>query len=133
MTLHEMIPTGAATEAAVLEVGQPGWTEVCPVERITADTGVAALLGTEQVAVFRLTDGRLFAVANRDPVSGANVVARGIVGDCAGRPFVASPLYKQRFDLVTGECLDDAGLRLPTWPVREVDGVVLVATRPALR
>lgn len=132
MTVHEMIPAGVAADDAVLE-GEPAWSEVCPVERITADTGVAALFGTEQVAVFRLADGRLFAVANRDPASGADVLARGIVGDSAGRPFVASPLYKQRFDLATGDCLDDPGLRLSTWPVRQVGGVVLVGSPRGLR
>jgi nitrite reductase (NADH) small subunit len=39
---------------------------------------------------------------------------------------VASPVYKQAFDLRTGQCLDDAEVVLATFPVRVVDGRVLV-------
>jgi nitrite reductase (NADH) small subunit len=34
---------------------------------------------------------------------------------------VASPLYKQHFDLATGECLEDADVALPVYAV-QVDG-----------
>ena len=42
-------------------------------------------------------------------------MARGIVGIARGRPSptVASPMYKQVFDLATGECLDEPGARVP--------------------
>ncbi len=50
---------------------------------------------------------QLHAVDNVDPFSGASVLSRGIVGDAGGVPTVASPVYKQRFDLRTGRCLDD--------------------------
>ena len=44
------------------------------------------------------------------PFSDANVMSRGIVGS-PGRPAdtVASPMYKQVFDLATGACLDAPG------------------------
>ena len=52
-------------------------------------------------------------------------MARGIVGSVGGgesyRDTVASPMYKQVFDLVTGECLTEPGERLPVWPVRVVE------------
>ncbi|MFD2122434.1 nitrite reductase (NAD(P)H) small subunit, partial [Streptomyces cirratus] len=35
-----------------------------------------------------------------------------------GRPFVASPLLKQRFDLESGRCLDDDAVAVRTYPVR---------------
>ncbi|THA26563.1 hypothetical protein E4198_19470 [Streptomyces sp. RKND-216] len=41
-----------------------------------------------------------------------------MTGSDAGRPFVASPLLKQRFDLATGRCLDDADVSVPVHPVR---------------
>ena len=34
------------------------------------------------------------------------------------------PLHKQRFDLRTGRCLDDASVAVATWPAAIVDGVV---------
>ena len=112
-------------------IGDPGWTLVCPLEGILPETGACALVGDRQVAVFRLLDGSLRALDNRDPCSGANVLARGIVGDADGLPVVFSPLFKDRFDLVTGACLDHTGVRVGTHPVRVVDGMVEVASAVA--
>ena len=39
---------------------------------------------------------------------------------------VASPIYKQSFDLRTGRCLDDPSVSVRTFPVRVSDGRVLV-------
>lgn len=103
------------------------WTPVCRLERILPDTGVAALVEGEQVAVFRLADGSVHAVANRDPFSAANVLSRGIVGDDRGVAKVASPVYKQSFALATGACLDDPSVTLPVYAVRVADGLVEVA------
>lgn len=94
------------------------WVEVCSLEQLTPDRGVAALVGGEQVAVFHLSTGEVFALGNRDPFSGANVLSRGIVGDAGGVPVVASPVYKQRFDLRTGVCVDDEAVAVPIFPVR---------------
>jgi nitrite reductase (NADH) small subunit len=79
------------------------------------------------VAVFLLRTGELFAIDNVDPCSGANVLSRGLVGEAAGVPTVASPMYKQRFDLRTGCCLDDADRRVGVHQARIVDGVIEVA------
>ena len=68
------------------------WTRVCALEEIVPDTGVCALVGMHQVAVFRLGEDQVFAIGNHDPFSRANVLSRGIVGDRSGRPKVASPI-----------------------------------------
>jgi nitrite reductase (NADH) small subunit len=99
---------------------------ICPYDRLPVDRGVAALVDGAQVAVFRTSCGTLHAVSNFDPFSGAMVVARGIVGSRGDRITVASPVYKQSFDLTTGECLDDPAVRLEVHPVRVRDGVVEV-------
>lgn len=101
--------------------------QICPWDRLPVERGVAALVDGEQVAVFRTADGALHAVSNLDPFSGAMVISRGIVGSCGDRPTVASPLYKQVFDLGTGECLADPQVRLGIYPARVRDGVVEVA------
>ena len=80
--------------------------KVCRLDEIVPDTGVCALIGGEQVAVFRIGES-VFAIGNRDPFSGANVLSRGIVGDLQGELVVASPVYKQHFSLLTGRCLED--------------------------
>ena len=100
------------------------WEPVCTIDRLTPDRGVAALVHGQQVAVFLLATGELFAVDNRDPFSGANVMSRGLVGEVDGAPTVASPVYKQRFDLRTGRCLDDDSVQIGSWKARKGGGVV---------
>jgi nitrite reductase (NADH) small subunit len=95
------------------------WFTVCDLSRLTPGRGVAALLPDgRQVAVFRDRLDRLYAIDNRDPFGGAAVLSRGLTGTHRGRPFVASPLLKQRFDLVTGQCLDDERVRVTAYAVR---------------
>jgi nitrite reductase (NADH) small subunit len=103
------------------------WIDICAVDDITPDTGVAVLIGELQIAVVRVGGGeRLFAVGNYDPFSRAFVIARGIVGDRGGVPKIASPIFKQSFDLTTGQCLDDASVQLPTYPIQVRDGRVCI-------
>lgn len=99
---------------------------VCEYDVLLPERGVAALLGTVQIALFRTHDGKVFALGNQDPFSGANVMSRGIVGSRGDVPTVASPMFKQVFDLRTGECLDDPEVSLPVYPVEVVDGQVVV-------
>jgi len=106
------------------------WVEVCSYDSIYPDTGVCALVDGRQVAVYRLSDGNLYAVSNFDPFSKANVLSRGIVGDRGGEPKVASPIYKQTFNLWTGVCYEDAGVRLDVYRVRRRSGVVEVSAAP---
>jgi nitrite reductase (NADH) small subunit len=91
---------------------------VCEVGLLEPERGVAALVEGRQIAVFRTFDGSLYAIDNRDPFSGAYVLSRGIVGTRGDAPTVASPMFKQVFDLRTGECLDDDRARVATYPVR---------------
>lgn len=94
--------------------------KVCRLDDIVPDTGVAALVGGEQVAVFRV-DQEIYAIGNRDPYSGANVLSRGIVGDLNGELVVASPVYKQHFSLLTGRCIEDPSVSVPVYQAL-VDG-----------
>lgn len=116
------------------------WQRLCTRADLVPHSGVAAWLETDegpvQVALFYLPGGanppqsaaqnppslaghaqELYAIDHRDPFSGANVIARGIVGDLQGEPVVASPLYKQHFRLTDGQCLEDDSVTLRTWPV----------------
>ncbi len=105
------------------------WVRVCRLEDIVPNTGVGALLGKRQIAVVRVQNAaasEVYAISNFDPFSKAFVLARGIVGDKQGIPKIASPIYKQSFDLRTGVCLDDAQVKVPTFPVRVEEGVVEV-------
>ena len=103
-----------------------GWVVVCRLNDIVPNTGVCALVGGRQVAVFRLDDDSVYALSNHDPFSRANVLSRGIVGDLKGEVVVASPVYKQHFSLATGQCLEDPDVRVPIFPVRLEGGQVWV-------
>lgn len=98
------------------------WRVVCGRNDLVPDSGVVALLGGVQVALFYLPDepggSRVFAVDNRDPRSGANVIGRGLVCNLANQLVVAAPLYKQHFRLEDGVCLETPGERLRVWPAR---------------
>jgi len=107
------------------------WIAICALEDLTPDRGAAAMVSGHQVALFRLSgDDVVYAIAHRDPYSGANVMARGLVGTRGGVPTVASPMYKQIFNLITGESMDDPAVRLDTWKTRVVDGVVEMCQMP---
>jgi nitrite reductase (NADH) small subunit len=104
------------------------WIDVCALDDIPPACGAPALLAGKQIALVRPGDGaEVYALSNYDPFSQAFVIARGIVGDRGGRPKIASPIYKQSFDLQTGVCMDDPTVSLATYPARVVDGRVQVA------
>jgi nitrite reductase (NADH) small subunit len=116
------------------DTGLHGWVPVCALSDLEVERGRAALLGGTQIALFLTRgadgrEGRVYAVSNFDPFSRANVISRGIVGTRQDAPTVASPMFKQVFDLRTGVCLDAQGkepVSLHSWPTAVDDGIVLV-------
>jgi nitrite reductase (NADH) small subunit len=95
------------------------WLALCSLSLLTPGRGAAALLPDgRQAAVFLDRADTLYAIDNRDPFTGAQVLSRGLIGSSAGSPFVASPLLKQRFDLETGRCLDDETVSVTAYEVR---------------
>jgi nitrite reductase (NADH) small subunit len=105
------------------------WVDVCALDDLVPDRGVCALVDGRQIAIFRVSpDGELYALSNYDPFSRANVLSRGIVGSRGDTPKVASPVYKQAFDLRTGVCLDDPSVSVATFQVKVLAGRVHIAT-----
>jgi nitrite reductase (NADH) small subunit len=103
------------------------WTDICAVDDILPSTGVCALVANRHVAVFRLGADQFFAIDNVDPKSGASVLSRGLLGNLGDRTVVASPLYKNHFDLRTGECLEAPEQSVRAHGVRVDAGRVSVA------
>jgi nitrite reductase (NADH) small subunit len=118
--------------AVALELEGAQWDDVCALEDIVPWTGVCALIAGQQVAVVRTGDA-IYAIGNLDPFSKAQVLSRGIVGDRGGIPKIASPIFKQTFDLRTGQCLDNPQVRIPTHEVRVERGRILVHREPRLQ
>lgn len=109
-------------------------TSVCKIDDLIPNTGACALVNGRQVALFRIVtpeEETFYAIGNYDPFSQANVLSRGIVGSAQGQYVVASPIYKQRFNLATGQCLDDESVHLDTWPVHSEDGCIFIESRPS--
>lgn len=107
-----------------------GWTWVCELDDIVPNTGVCALVNEEQVAIFRVGESELYALDNYDPNAHASVLSRGLIGNLGERRVVASPIYKQHFDLRTGECLEAPEYSVRAWPVTLQDGHVLLGQPP---
>jgi nitrite reductase (NADH) small subunit len=98
---------------------------VCELEDLVPERGVAALVEGRQIALFRvMPENEVLAIANRDPFSNANVLARGIVGSVGDTVVVASPMYKQHFDLRAGRSLEDPDITVETFPTRIARGLV---------
>ncbi|MFD4273763.1 nitrite reductase small subunit NirD [Streptomyces cyaneofuscatus] len=117
MTTETLNTTATATVVRVAHAD--GWLTVCDLDRLSPGRGVAVLLPDGgQAALFMDRAGVVRAISNRDPFTGAYVLSRGLLGSAGGRPFVASPLLKQRFDLETGVCLDDEEVSVPVYAVR---------------
>ena len=55
------------------------------------------------------------------------MLSRGILCSLGERLAVASPVLKEHFNLATGQCLEDESVSIATFPVKIVDGNVLVA------
>lgn len=102
---------------------QLDWQPICHRDDLLPGGGVCALVGDHPVAVFYLPghEQSLYAIGNYDPIGRASVMSRGIVGSIGERLVVASPLYKQHFDLATGACLEDDAVAIPVYEVR-LDG-----------
>jgi len=107
------------------------WVPVCALDELVPQRGAAALIGGRQIALFRLMpEDEVLAIANEDPFSEANVMARGIVGSIGDAVVVASPMYKQHFDLRAGRSIEDPDVVVETFPTRVAGGLVEIGVRP---
>lgn len=106
----------------VAERTETNWIDVCGLDELVPHSGVAALLGKRQVALFLVpyAEPSVYAIGNWDPLGHANVLSRGIVGELGGELVVASPLHKQHYRLTDGSCLE-AEVSAGSHPVRVVD------------
>lgn len=97
---------------------QETWLTVCRYEDLPVERGVAALIDDRPVALVRTHDGAVYGIDAVDPKCDAAVLARGLVGDKGGVPALVSPMFKQAYSLLTGECLTEPGPAVPVYPVR---------------
>ena len=104
------------------------WIDICSVDDLQADSGVCALVEDTQVAIFYMPkENSLYAVNNYDPFSKVHVLSRGLIGDIKGEAMVSSPVYKQHFNLKTGQCFEDETVSIETYSVRNENGRIEVS------
>jgi nitrite reductase (NADH) small subunit len=101
-------------------VGERRWISLGSLEKIPLGQGLCFNLDGQEIAVFRQRDGHLFATQNRCPHR-QGPLSEGLIG--AGK--VICPLHTKKFDLATGQ--GPEGMCLKTYPVREVNGEVLLS------
>jgi nitrite reductase (NADH) small subunit len=103
------------------------WINICDDTDLVAGTGICALVGNEQVAIFKTRkEQSIYAIGNYDPIGKANVLSRGILGSIGDELVVASPLYKQHFNLATGQCLEESEVSVKSYPARIEAGKIQV-------
>ena len=103
------------------------WHTICKLDDIIPATGVCALAGSEQVAIFRpRADDQVFAISNIDPFFNASVLSRGLIAEHQEELWVASPLKKQRSRLRDGLCLEDESHSVKHFDTRVKEGAVQI-------
>jgi len=103
------------------------WNKACALNDIYPATGVCALIEGKQVAIFRPRDDeQVYALNNMDPFACMNVLSRGVICEHKDQLWVASPLKKQRFNLVDGSCMENAEVSIDAYQTRVVDGFIEV-------
>ena len=95
------------------------------VDKIAKGQGRTFIVASQEIAIFRQRDGRLFATQSHCPHRNGPL-SDGIVG--AGT--VICPLHAHRFDLATGQGAEKHEC-VKTFPVQEIDGNIVLTLTPA--
>lgn len=95
------------------------WIDICAVDDLQADSGICALVGGQQIAIFYIPkENAVYAIDNYDSFGDVYVLSRGLLGDIKGEPMICSPLYKQHYSLLTGICFEDESVKNKTYAIQ---------------
>lgn len=146
MTMSALIECNAPNMQSPVSVN---WIDVCTTSDLINNSGICALINTsdlqtrqasndepneEQIAIFYIPSSeKVYALSNWDPIGKANVMYRGIVGSIAEEPCIASPLYKQHYSLISGQCFEQADTCLKVFEARIHQGKVQVSQTRTLQ
>ncbi|MCB9633956.1 MAG: nitrite reductase small subunit NirD [Sandaracinus sp.] len=113
-----------------LPILRRSWVPVAQVSDVPVGAGTAFRHGEVQLALHHHESG-WFAIDNRCPHRGEELLSRGLSGDADGEPKVACPMHKRTFSLIDGRGLSDPSLQVATFPTRVEGGTVWVELPPA--
>ena len=95
-----------------------------PVGQVPVGEGRAFVVGNEQVAVFRLREGGMRAVAAVCPHRGGPL-ADGLIDEHV----VVCPLHGHTFDMCSGSEAGGNAMSVRSYPVSAVDGTIRITRR----
>jgi nitrite reductase (NADH) small subunit len=98
------------------------WRDVIAYEELPAGTGKTVRIGALELALFRLTSGKVHAVQNRCPHKDG-VLAEGIVSG----EFVFCPMHDRKIHVPSGEVQKPDDGCVHTYAAKVEDGRVLIA------
>ena len=98
-------------------------TNLGSISRIPVGQGRCYVVGSDEIAVFRQRDGRIFATENRCPHR-QGPLAEGVLGN--GR--IVCPLHAHQFDLNTGAGSEPSEC-VRVLPVQEVAGDIVLSLK----
>lgn len=114
-------------ETLAINTDKHAWHAACRVEDIPEDGGACALIEGKQIAIFNFARrGEWYATDNECPHRQQMALGRGMIGSLGEEPKVACPFHKRTFSLKTGQCLNDDGYQINTFPIKVEQGVVYV-------
>ncbi|MFD1176210.1 nitrite reductase small subunit NirD [Paenibacillus puldeungensis] len=104
MTMNKFFPAGA-------------------LDQFLPQIGRVVEIGGQQIAVFRVSNGGIFAVLNKSPHPKSGPLAEGIVSG----NYLYDPLYDWKIDLTTGQVQAPDNGQVQTFQVKVEDGQVWIA------
>ncbi len=109
-----------------METENAGLLEVGSLDQIAVGQGRCVMAGSRSIAIFRLRDGRVFALDNQCPHR-AGPLSEGIVGVDAVSQLeaVMCPFHAYKFALKDGRGLDTE-LHVRSYPVEVRDGRIFL-------
>ncbi|WP_138993709.1 nitrite reductase small subunit NirD [Larkinella sp. C7] len=103
------------------------WYLACRAEDVPADGGACVLINGHQIAIYNFARrGEWYATDNECPHRQQMALSRGMIGSQGDEPKVACPFHKKTFSLQTGQCLNDDGYQIMTFPVKVTNGMVYI-------
>lgn len=99
------------------------YVPVGPAGRFPVRIGVRVKLEDMEAAVFRLSDGRIYALENKNPNRKGGVISEGMVSG----EYLYDPLYDWKIHLPTGQVQAPDTGEVKTLSVKIENGVVLLA------
>jgi nitrite reductase/ring-hydroxylating ferredoxin subunit len=95
------------------------FVEAARLEQVPVGKGRVFSVQDRQIAIFNV-QGNIYAIGNSCAHAGASLGS----GKLAGK-YVTCPAHGMRYDVTTGE-VATGGLRVPNYPVKVVDGAILI-------